>query len=276
MTILQFKSPEQAAQNLQALSQGYANERDAIMRQQLFFDIPMIALGAAAIVNPIFRGATNTTIALGLGAAGAAGLRTYFGPQGKVTAYDNAAGSLSCASGVAQGLSDDFKKVDTDYKQEMTNLGVALGQASSLILSGTVPATLAAALLVARDQAQKALGDLVTAVNVVSTSPLHLQIFANAVINGTNKKIISGEQNVDAALAVIRTAPTSVTPATTVTPPGPKPKPNPTFGAESAPTPSDEAIDLITKLQAQASEAENNANRINAIWATLATCAGPA
>ena len=42
--MLQFKTPEQAAVKLQALAQGYAGERDDILRQQLIFDLPMIGL----------------------------------------------------------------------------------------------------------------------------------------------------------------------------------------------------------------------------------------
>ena len=32
------------------------------MREQLLFDVPMIGLAAAAVVNPLFNGAKNTTL----------------------------------------------------------------------------------------------------------------------------------------------------------------------------------------------------------------------
>jgi hypothetical protein len=50
------------------------------MRQQLLFDIPMIGLAAAAVINPLFEGAKNATLVLGLGAAAAGSARLYFGP----------------------------------------------------------------------------------------------------------------------------------------------------------------------------------------------------
>jgi hypothetical protein len=58
----------------------YADQRENIMREQLLFDVPMIGLAAAAVVNPLFNGAKNTALALGLGAAAAGGGRLYFGP----------------------------------------------------------------------------------------------------------------------------------------------------------------------------------------------------
>ena len=280
--MLQFKTPEQAAVKLQALAQGYAGERDDILRQQLIFDVPMIGLGAATIINPIFRGATDTTIALGLGAAGAAGLRTYFAPQTKAMAYNSAATSLSCASGVASAMAPEYDGSHGEtarYVEANAKLGDSVSRASGLILAGQIPdKTLAAALLVARDQGQKALGDLASAIDVADTSPVHLQIFANAVINGTNKKIISGEQNVDAVLAALKTAPTSVTSTTVAAPPQASSAPRaPALPGEKPLTPAErataDATALIPTLQAEAGEAEAAANRINAIWAMLPACA---
>ena len=67
----------------------------------------MIGLGVAAIVNPLYEGAKNVTLGLSLGAAGAAGARIYFGPQAKVTAYNAAWLSLTCASLVADSIATE-------------------------------------------------------------------------------------------------------------------------------------------------------------------------
>ena len=265
--MMQFHNPADAARKLQSLAQGYVGERDDMLREQLIFDLPMIGLGAATIINPIFNGATNTTIGLGLGAAGAAGLRTYFGPQAKALAYNSAAASLSCAAGVAAAMAPEY---DTDSKLLESDIGTA----TALILGGKIEdKTLAAALLVARDEAQKALGDLATAIDLAQSSPTNLQIFANAVITGTDKKVISGEQNVDAVLAALKTAPTSVSATTTVAPPSQAPSAPHEIAGVKPPSPAEQATALIPALQAETSKAQATAKRINTIWTMLTSCA---
>jgi hypothetical protein len=276
--MMQFHNPADAARKLQALAQGYVGQRDDMLREQLIFDLPMIGLGAATIINPIFNGATNTTIGLGLGAAGAAGLRTYFGPQAKALAYNSAAASLSCAAGVATAMSPEYDRSQRggEYDKDSTLLESDIGTATALILGGKIEdKTLAAALLVARDEAQKALGDLATAIDLAQSSPTNLQIFANAVITGTDKKVISGEQNVDAVLAALKTAPTSVSAATTIAPPSQAPSaPHELAGVGvEPPSPAEQATALIPALQAGTSKAQATAKRINTIWAMLTSCA---
>jgi len=276
--ILQFHNPADAAKKLQALAQGYASERDDMLREQLIFDVPMIGLGAATIINPIFHGATNTTIGLGLGAAGAAGLRTYFGPQPKALAYNSAAASLSCAAGVATAMAPEYDRSQRggEYDKDSKQLESDIATATALILSGQIEdKTLAAALLVARDQAQIALGNLATAIDLAQSSPTNLQIFANAVITGTDKKVISGEQNVDAVLTALKTSPTSVSAATTVAPPSQTPSAAHEIAGAGVktPTPAEQATALIPILQAETSKAEATAKRINTIWTMLTSCA---
>ena len=129
--------------------------------------------------------------------------------------------------------------------------------------------------MVARDEAQRALGDLATAIDLAQSSPTNLQIFANAVITGTDKKVISGEQNVDAVLAALKTAPTSVSAATTIAPSSQAPSaPHELAGAEvKPPTPAEQATALIPALQAETSKAQATAKRINTIWTMLTSCA---
>ena len=127
--------------------------------------------------------------------------------------------------------------------------------------------------MVARDEAQRALGDLATAIDLAQSSPTNLQIFANAVITGTDKRVISGEQNVDAVLAALKTAPTSVSATTTVAPPSQAPSAPHEIAGVKPPSPAEQATALIPALQAKTSKAEATAKRITTIWTMLTSCA---
>ena len=108
LTIFPFTDATDAKHKLQALANGYADQPDDLMRQQLIFDVPMIGLGVAAIVNPLYDRAKNVTLGLSLGAAGA---RIYFGAQAKVTAYNAAWLSLTCASLVADSIATEKREM---------------------------------------------------------------------------------------------------------------------------------------------------------------------
>src|SRR5215467_3365370 len=101
VNVLQFSTLKDAEAKLQALSNGYASERNNLMRQQLIFDIPMIGLAIATVTAGIYHGSKGSILGLGISTATIAGGRLYFGPQTKVTAYNTAAFALSCASSVA-------------------------------------------------------------------------------------------------------------------------------------------------------------------------------
>jgi hypothetical protein len=139
------------------------------MRQQLLFDLPMIGLGAAAIVNPLFDGAKKVTLGVALGAAGAAGLRIYFGPQAKVTAYNTAWLSLSCASLAADSIAIEQERGgDSEVGHGLVDtLTMNIASAEGGVLTGNaIPAPSAqvkAQLLAAYNQAQKSLAALETA-----------------------------------------------------------------------------------------------------------------
>src|SRR5690348_2105549 len=72
---LTFASPQDAAVKLQNLSDGYADARDSIMRQQLLFDIPILGLAAGTVASGIYGGSKDLTLGLGLGSASVAGGR---------------------------------------------------------------------------------------------------------------------------------------------------------------------------------------------------------
>lgn len=102
--LLQFSDVKDAAKKLQTISDGYADQRDSLMQQQLLFDLPLMGVAAATIASGIYGGSKDLILGLGLGSAGIAGGRVYFGPQGKITAYNEAAMSLGCASHFARGV----------------------------------------------------------------------------------------------------------------------------------------------------------------------------
>ena len=177
ITMLSFKGDVTDAQpKLQALGNGYAEQRDNLMRQQLIFDVPMIGLGVAAIVNPLFEGSKNVTLGLALGAAGAAGGRTYFGPQAKVTAYNAAWLSLTCASLVAQSIAIE-KMGDGDPvnpnggPQLVTTLAGKIAGAEGNLTGNPL-------LLAAYNQARVSLAALQTALGTLNAASSQLEQYA--------------------------------------------------------------------------------------------------
>jgi hypothetical protein len=264
-TILPFKSAADATPKFQALANGYAAQRDALMRQQLLFDVPMIGLGAAAIVNPLFDGAKNVTLGLALGAAGAAGLRTYFGPQTKVTAYNAAWLSLSCASLVADSISIETMGDDNDGHQLVRTLTTDTASAEGFLTGTTTPAPSAqekAALLAAYNQAQKSLGALETALGTLDNATLQLNQYALTTINTATNKVLANVQNVSAVTAAVAAA-AKPTPggavAAAAIPPGGPPKPP-------------DVATLTLNLQNYSAQADAMTQRISTVMGALPKC----
>jgi hypothetical protein len=268
---------QDAATKLQALSDGYADARDTIMREELLFDIPILGVGIATVGSSLFKGSRDQVLALGLGAASLVGARLYFSPQGKIVAYNSAALALSCGASVASDLDEIVKSfgtgADTDAATATaTKLLSAITAANNKIASPVKSASAAparAALLTARDQAQKALTDLNSALAIIATAPGRLQVFANQVMRNTTSKIVTGSQNVDAALAAIRANATSTLapkPSAAPSPPGSRPLLTiPDYASEDEPA-------LTYTLQTLTADAAAYTRTINDAWSLLAGC----
>jgi hypothetical protein len=255
-TILTFDdTPPGARPKLQALANGYANQRDDLMRQQLLFDVPMIGLGVAAIVNPLFDGAKNVTLGLSLGAAAAAGGRIYFGPQAKVTAYNTAWLSLTCASLVADSiaaekaadLGDGFALAETLAGQ----LSAAEGSLSGNPL-----------LLAAYNQGQKSLGALQTALATLSAANIQLEQYGLTVISTATNKVLANVQNVPAVTAAVAAAAR----------PAPSGAPAAALSFKTSPAPKPTTTQLTLNLQNSAAKADAISQRINTVMGALPKC----
>ncbi len=256
VTILTFGNPPSDARaKLQALAAGYAGHRDALMRQQLLFDIPMIGLGAAAIVNPLFEGGKNVTLGLGLGAAGMEGGRLYFAPQAREAAYNAAWLSLSCAALVADGIVAEKKGDGLAGPALADRLESEIAAAEGSISSDPV-------LLAAYNQAQQSLAALKTALAALSGATGQLEQYALSVISAATNKIVGNIQNVSAAVGAIAAAAKPAPPASVT----------PHVAAARGPQPQRELQQLTLDLQNDAAKAEVMTQRINAVLAALPKC----
>jgi hypothetical protein len=269
INILHFASLKDAESKLQALSSGYEEERDTLIRQQLLFDIPLIGLAVATVASGAFHASKDSILALGIGAATMGGGRLYFSPQTRVTTYNSAAFALSCASVVARAMAN-VKASDEELGKETARKLSENLELAKTILTPVTDATGSpedrANLLQARDQAQKARDDLLSALDTLSNAHTQLQSFAMVVIKGATNKVITGTQNLAAVLEVIRATPTTV--------------PTPTGGVSAAALPSPgevpgrpSAAQVARDLQKDADIATRIAKRINDTWSALTPCA---
>lgn len=262
---LEFSSLEDAKQNLATYADGYASKRDKFMRDQMFFDIPLLGLAAGTVASGIYGAHSDLILGLGLGAASVGAGRVYFGPEGRIAAYHEAATSLACASSVALSM----KAVDDSYRSRAENARTGLiseiAIANRLIVVARTSATDRAELLAARDQGQKALNKISAAVDTLDGAVMSLSVFARNVINSTTSKVVIGVQKYDAALAIINATPTTVPipDSDGVTP----------LAAQGVPLPT--PTQVIDKLKIKALEAENIAKQINDSWANLTGCSMP-
>jgi len=257
-TLLTFDDPPNDAKHkLLALANGYADQRDGLMRQQLIFDVPMIGLGVAAIVNPLYDGAKNVTLGLGLGAAGAAGARIYFGPQAKVAAYNAAWLSLTCASLVAESIA--IEKMG-DGNPTNPNGGPMLVNNLDRSIAVAVPSLSGnAVLLAAYNQAQKSLAALQTALGTLNAATSQLEQYALTVISTATNKVLANVQNVSAATAPAAAAAKSA------------PQPGLTAERLSA-RPKPDLTTLTLDLQNYSAQADAITQRINAVMGALPKC----
>src|SRR5579885_1628908 len=234
VTILTFGNPPSDARaKLQALAAGYAGHRDALMRQQLLFDIPMI----------------------GLGAAGMAGGRLYFAPQAREAAYNAAWLSLSCAALVADGIVAEKKGDGLAGPALADRLESEIAAAEGSISSDPV-------LLAAYNQAQQSLAALKTALAALSGATGQLEQYALSVISAATNKIVGNIQNVSAAVGAIAAAAKPAPPASVT----------PHVAAARGPHAQRELQQLTLDLQNDAAKAEVMTQRINALLAALPKC----
>jgi hypothetical protein len=257
--MLTFTDASDAAQKLLAISRGYADQRNDIMRQELLFDVPMIGLGIAAIANPLFNGAKNATLGLSLGAAAAGGARLYFGPQTKIAAYNTAAQSLLCARSAASQVNGvQSKRVTGQTLVASLNGDINL----ALPLVSTNP-TLAAA----RDQAVKSVGALQTAIANLDQAPGDFQDYAVGVIGATDSKITGSVQNVSSVISAVQTAAAAGAQKTAAPAPGAVPPPGPIRPPSAAPR-----APTAAQLQSESAQADAITSDINGALGKLAKC----
>jgi hypothetical protein len=245
-----FTSATDAGPKLKALADGYADERDTMMREQLFFDVPMIGLGIAAVVNPLFHGVKDVTLGLSLGAATAAGGRLYFAPVTKVAAYNTAAKTLYCAWGAAAAIAASDATDGPQAKDSITTLTADIRTAEPSVSKD-------AKLMAARDQAVKSVAAEQAALARLTGAPSTLSTFASAVIAAADTAVMSGVQNSSKWVDAV----TAVAPAG-----GVKPAVAPAAAPVTPPT-----IDAAT-LQDEANAADAITLRINAVMDAAKAC----
>ncbi len=276
---------EKNAAGLQTIADAYGAERNLIMRQSVLFDIPIIALGAAAVANPIFHGAGAATTALGLGGATLGGLKLYFGDGTRVQSYNNAATSLGCAANTGRTMADEGSAdLNPATRAGITNLTAIamldrldtdIGTASTILVNGQSGKPLTAIeksdLLAARDKATTAEAAFSPTVNDIITAPTQLINFAYTVTGKTTNKIVGGSQNTTDVINSIKAAGAALV-ATAAKPTGPTTGPHGLISSpQPSPNPPTHAPNLTPELNNLAAAATTMSTRINVIWSTLTT-----
>jgi hypothetical protein len=258
------------AETLLIMSNGYVKERNELMQEEVVLDLALIGLTAAAVINPIFHGANAATVGLGLGAGTLGATRLYFAPQTRVSLYNSASAALGCASGVSGEMADWYNTNYVSLVSRQTSLNADLAAASVLLTNGSTKGDAATKLLAARDTANAALGKSRLAVAALDGGAGRLRSFAIQTVNTTSKSVVTGTQNLDAALAKINSlAPAA--PKTAGVAPAAAPAPTPKAAIK---TPDQmNAAELSQRLSDDAAAAEALANPVNDTWARLATCA---
>lgn len=273
---------KETSSKMGALAQTYAAGRNTIMLQQLYFDIPMMALAAATVAEGIFGDSKAATLGLGLGSAGFAGGKSYFGPQAKVQAYTQAASSLSCASAVAFTMATVTENYLSDAERTYNDLGSNLLTAHAALVdhqlaveSGTsekLNKDTTATLLSARDAADGAHTALFASITSLKDGPARLQSFATLTVKNATDKIVTGTQNVTTAIALINAGkPGAVGGAPATTSPAPSNKLLLSFNKQGVKVGS--VADLIGQLQTETSSAQGYSRTIDDGWAAMTACA---
>jgi hypothetical protein len=110
---------------------------------------------------------------------------------------------------------------------------------------------------------QKALGDLISAIGIVSGAPARLEGFAAAIMRGATTKAITGVQNIDAALTAIRAAGPNPSAAGAATKPG---------GVASPALAGTATISIPENLQTLTALSASITKDINDAWNNMTSC----
>ena len=275
-TILRFDDLTDASSKLRALSDGYAEQRDDMMRQQMLFDIPMIGLALGSVASKAFGGGSTMALGLGAGAATVGGGKLYFAPQVKVSAYNGASLALLCGSSLASDLAN-FRTISGETVDETAaELDFRIAEATTISgkLSGSSSASLKQNLDTSITQAKKARDDLAAALARLAGAHTDLQEFATNIVIGATKKVVTGSQNVDAVISLIQKSAT----AGSSTPPsaGANKDAKDKSLTKAAYKRADDGNDSARMLQELGAKANALTKPINDKWAILATCAAHA
>jgi len=259
-TLLPFPDLGQAATRLSALADGYAAIRNDMLRGQMASDVLLLGTTAAAVINPLFSGAREATLALTASGAVLGASRIYLAPGTRATAYQAGYNALACAASVA----DDLRAAERRMPAEIQSaLGTLLGEAASMPAATT-------SLTAAVGAGRTALGSLVAARTLVQAAPDSLSSFARTTIRTTATRASTGTLNFAEALAAINAIAKPAATAGGASPPaaaaGPARRSLPGRGGRD---PEELALS-ITRI---AAEAERYSQAVNDAWGRLTGCA---
>ncbi len=280
---LVYKSLGDAATNMDKLGAGYLRIANDSLRYEQYLDIPMYALGVAALGNGLFQGAKDATIALGLSTATMAGAKAYWALPGRAGAYFNGYYSLSCASGLASHL-DNVQKANV-LAPAINGLTKAIGDADAAIQDNATSADDKKTLTTLRDQARDSLKATMGALQTIATAPENLSTFARSVIVGTTKSAQSGAFSLDAAETAFKAAapslPTSAQVSSKVTSATLKAQADRAKSLDRNIAPADKpaipsTAAIITELNVAITDAGGPTTDVTTTWSGLTACALPA
>ncbi|HQT43910.1 MAG TPA: hypothetical protein PLD79_07900, partial [Halothiobacillus sp.] len=254
--------------SLDALTQAYKAERNDLMRQKPFLDIPIIGLGLAGVANAAFGGARAATTALGIGTAAGYGVNTYVGGGIKITAYNTAQQGFACAAIVSRSMGDlnsSYFAPDKGDSLSLKNLDEKLQadiKLASDILTGksdikAANTTESQSLLAAQNAAVAAEKSFSSAQQTLLTGPSNLEIFTMKLLRLTDDTAYNG---VEDPAKFISTVQASITqPAVPVSPPKPATAPAASSHAKIAnsgtPVPLQSVADIVTRINAEDDQA---------------------
>ncbi len=262
--LLAFPDLDTAAVRLAAMSAGYGRVRNLLAREMARGDGLMLAAAGAAVINPLFSGATQSTLALTLGAgAGAAG-RGYLAPQQRLAAYAGAAQSMGCAAGIAAELpaAGDLRSAEATAAELAARLSAARRDEAfkepGSAMQGAV------------EDGQAALGALRTALRIRAVAHLRLAAFAGSVVRGTSNRVMTGALNLEAAMTAVRGL--GQLPQGGASAPGAGPPASQPQGFVGPPgLPGGDA--LVEEIRARIAAAAPFTTTVTEIWARLPACA---
>lgn len=190
--IFPFPDLDRAATRLAALADSYARVRDDMRRGQAVSDVLLLGTTAAAVINPLFQGAREATLALTVSGAVVGAGRIYLSPATRAAAYQAGYDALTCAAGIADDLRAAERRAPAELQSSLEALLAEAGSAAA----GTVLATAITA-------GEAALTEVRAARAVAQAAPDSLTGFARNAIRTTAQRASTGTLNFTEALAQI-------------------------------------------------------------------------